>query len=80
MLLFSVPEIQPYVEDIQNSSIVLGVDEDADERALFACPIKHDAADEVKVKFEGRFADMRSAIMTLPSDQAQLVGRVCTAY
>jgi hypothetical protein len=68
--------VEPYCTDVRATSIVLGIDEDADARALFACPIKPEAADEIQSKFEGKFADMRLSIMTLPTNEAQLVGRV----
>jgi len=68
-------DIQPYCQDIKGSSIVLGVDEECDARALFVCPVLPESADEMQAKFEGKFADMRMAIMTLPVTEAGLVGR-----
>jgi nitrogen regulatory protein PII-like uncharacterized protein len=69
-------EIQQYCPDVKGSSIVLGVDESVDERALFLCPVKPESAEEIQSKFEGKFADTRMSIMTLSSEEAQLVGRV----
>lgn len=54
----------------------MGVDEACDERALFVCPVQPESVDEIQAKFEGKFADMRMAIMTLPTVEAGLVGRV----
>lgn len=79
-----LPEIQRYCPDVKASSVVLGVDEAVDARALFVCPVQPEHSEEIQGKFEGRFADMRTAIMTLPTPEAQLVGRVsgnvCCCY
>jgi len=82
LILSSSLEIEPYCPDVKKNSVVLGVDEDSEEnRALFACAIKpEEAFEEVQTKYEGKFADMRVAIITLNAVEAQLVGRVIIVF
>jgi NADH pyrophosphatase NudC (nudix superfamily) len=71
----SFKDIEPYCKDIKASSVVLGIDEEYDEKAIFVCPVQPEYADEMQTKFEGKFADMAMAIMSLDHSEAALVGR-----
>ncbi|XP_021944322.1 nucleoside diphosphate-linked moiety X motif 13 [Folsomia candida] len=71
----SYEEIQSYCPDVKGSSVVLGVDAECEEKALFVCPVQPETIDEIQEKFEGKFADMRMAIFSLSTSEAQLVGR-----
>lgn len=72
----NITEIQSYCPDVKGSSVVLGVDAECEEKALFVCPVQPETIDEIQEKFEGKFADMRMAIFSLSTSEAQLVGRV----
>jgi len=66
-------DVEPFCKDIQNSSVLLGIDETSeDDRALFACPVTSQDAIGNKT---ARFSDMRRAIFGLPEKEAAMVGR-----
>ena len=59
---------------MQKSSVLLGIDENTEDTALFACSVSNESA---AVADQGlRFSEMRRVITTLPAKESAFVSRV----
>ncbi len=61
---------------MKKSSVLLGIDQNTEDTALFACTVKDESVIGTAAGEGARFVDMRKAIMTLPAKDAAFVSRV----
>lgn len=71
--LVFIVDAENVCKDVKTSSVLLSIEEDSEDKPLFACPVSPDQAGTVS---GGDFADMRKALLLLHSKDAALVSRV----
>lgn len=67
--------MESFCKEVKTSSVLLGIEEDTEDRPLFACPVSPDLAGAVE-EADGNFTDMRMALLLLRTKDAALVSRV----
>ncbi|CAL8110842.1 unnamed protein product [Orchesella dallaii] len=68
-------EVEPFNPNVKQSSVVLGVSDEADIAPLFVCSVPPETEKKIESAFNSTFVDMRRALFSLSDDENQHVSR-----